>query len=142
MGGLRYETPETNGVSRLTALLLTHGSADHTAAEMAAAVESMAGRMEGFSGRNSYGLAAEFLSEDWERGLALLAEALLTPSFDPEEVEKQKTEALAAIAQRRDDPFHETLLLFTRTLYDGHPYAMDTLGTETFLVSVSAAAKP
>jgi zinc protease len=26
--------------------------------------------------------------------------------------------------------FHETLLLFSRTLYDGHPYAMDPLGTE------------
>ncbi|MDV2503257.1 MAG: pitrilysin family protein [bacterium] len=130
LGGLRYETPETNGVSRLMARLLTQGSANHTAAQMAEAVESIAGRMKGFSGRNSFGLEAKFLSEDWGRGLSLVAEALLTPTFDPEEVEKKKAETLAAIAQRRDDMFHETLLLFTRTLYDGHPYAMDPLGTE------------
>jgi zinc protease len=60
----------------------------------------------------------------------LVAEALLAPTFDPKEVEKKKAETLAAVAQRRDDMFHETLLLFTRTLYDGHPYAMDPLGTE------------
>lgn len=137
MGGLRYETSETNGVSRLTSLLLTHGSAHHTAAEMAAAVESTAGRMEGFSGRNSFGLAAEFLSVDWERGLDLVAEAMLTPAFDPEEVKKKKAETLAAIAQRRDDLFHESLMLFSRTLYDGHPYAMDTLGTEASIGSLT-----
>ncbi len=138
LGGLRYETPETNGVSRLTARLLTQGSANHTAAQMAEAVESIAGRMKGFSGRNSFGLEARFLSEDWERGLSLVAEALLAPTFDPKEVEKKKAETLAAIAQRRDDMFHETLLLFTRTLYDGHPYAMDPLGTE---VSVRALTR-
>jgi zinc protease len=130
LGGLRYETPETNGVSRLAASLLSQGSSNHTAGEMATAVESMAGRMDGFSGRNSLGLAAEFLSEDWERGLGLVAEVLLTPTFEPGEIEKKKSDLLAAIAQRQDDLFSDALLLFSRNLYDGHPYAMDTLGTE------------
>lgn len=137
LGGLRYETQETNGVSNLTALLLTRGSAKHSASEMAEAVESLAGSLGGFSGRNSLGLSGEFLSEDWERGLRLLAEALLSPSFPKEEVEKVKSDALAAIAQRRDDLFHETMLLFSRTLYDGHPYSMDPLGTEASVGSLT-----
>lgn len=128
--GIRYETAARNGVSNFVAEMLTKGTTRRSAADLARSVESMAGSLHGFSGRNSFGVAADFLSRYADAGLELVTEVLLESSFDPTEMVKRRTEIVAAIHEQQDDAVRITFNLLNRAFYGRHPYGREQLGTE------------
>ncbi len=129
LGGLAFENSRTNGVSEFVASLLTKGTRRRSAEQLAEEVERIAGSIEGHSGRNSLGVEIEVLSPYLDRAVDIMADVLLEPVFDPEEIEKQRTDTLAAIRRREDNLAGHAIDLFTATLYDGHPYRFSALGT-------------
>ncbi len=136
--GLRYETPDNNGINNLLASLLTRGTATRSADQINEAIEAMAGTIAGFSGLNSFGIRAELLARHWEQGLEILADCLLAPAFKPNEVERERRQVLEDIRAQQDNLSAVALQLFNRTLYQKHPYRLDPLGT---LESVSALSR-
>ncbi|MFH0808913.1 MAG: pitrilysin family protein [Pseudomonadota bacterium] len=130
MGGQRYEDPAWAGVANFAAAMLTKGTASKDARRMATLIDSMAAGISGFSGRNSMGLSGDFLAERFDEGLALFAEALRFPAFDPAEVEKMRTLVLAGIKSREDELTQVVMDLFNATLYGPHPYGRTLLGTQ------------
>jgi zinc protease len=129
MGGLRYEDARTNGVNNLLAALVTRGTRTLSGDELAHEVETMAGSIGGFSGRNSFGLRGEMLARHWERGLELLADCILAPAFAEDELEKERRQALEEIRTQADNVSSEAFRLFQQTLYTKHPYRLDVIGT-------------
>ncbi len=138
LGGLLAETRDNNGISNFTADVLTRGTEQRSHEELARAIESLAGQINGFSGRNSIGVAGGFLSEHFDEGLNLILEVLLRPAFREEDVEKSRRELLLAIKNREDDSAHRAFDLLWETAYPDHPYGMTTLGTESSIESLSA----
>ena len=127
-GGLLSETSNTVGISQLTASLLTRGTATRTAEDIARSSESLGGSIGGFSGRNSMGLNAQFLSGDADTFLPLFADCLLRPSFPETEIEKQKTIQLAAIQKQQERPMFLASEQLMARLFPGHPYQWTELG--------------
>ncbi len=138
LGGLLSENPENNGISGFTAEMLTRGTEQMSREEFAREVESLAGDVSGFSGRNSIGLSAGFLSSNFDEGMDLLLDAALEPAFDPEEVEKTRREILLAIKNREDSSAQLALDLIYRTMYPEHPYGMSTLGEKDSISALNA----
>ncbi len=130
LGGLRFEDKEHNGIYNFIAEMLTMGTKSRNAREIAEQIDRMAGRIGGFSGRNSFGLSALFLSRFFDQGLELCADIILNPAFDRVELEKKRKDVLAAIKNREDELMHLTFDLFVHTLYTKHPYRMIPLGTK------------
>ncbi len=85
-GGVRYETPKNNGISSLVAKMLTRGTTKLTSQAIAERIDRIAANVSGFSGRDSLGLKAEFLSRFQDDGWAIVADLLLHPSFDSDEL--------------------------------------------------------
>ena len=139
LGGLLAETEETQGISSFVAEMLERGTEQRSAAQIAAEVEGIAGSLAGFSGRNSFGLTAQFLTESLDTGLELFADVVLHPSFPEEEIEKVRTETLAALDRREDNLSAKAFELFGRALYRNHPYRFVSLGTRE---SVSRLDRP
>jgi zinc protease len=137
IGGLRYEDARSNGVNNLLAALVTRGTRTRSGDELAHEVEAMAGSIGGFSGRNSFGLRGELLARHWERGLELLADCILEPSFSEEELEKERRQALEEIRTQADNISSETFRLFQQTLYPKHPYRLDVIGTADSVASLT-----
>jgi zinc protease len=129
VGGLRYEDPRSNGISNLLAALLTRGTTTRTAEQIMAEVESMAGNLSGYSGRNSLGMQAEFLARHWERGLELLADCLQNPTFPDDELEKERRIVLDDLRAQDDNLGQVAFQLFHGALWKRHPYRLDPLGT-------------
>ncbi len=129
LGGLRFEQPSNNGINSFMAVMLTKGSKDQSSFEIARKVERMAGSLSGFSGYNSFGLTFTFLNQHFGEAFKLLTEVIRQPSFDKEEMEKRRRLILASIRQQEDDLGNLVFKLFRKTLYERHPYGMDTLGT-------------
>ncbi|MCC6156838.1 MAG: insulinase family protein [Deltaproteobacteria bacterium] len=137
-GGSRYEKPETAGISRFLSRILTRGTKRRDALEFAKTVESLAGGISGFSGRNSIGITTEFLSRHLRTALELTAEALWVPSFDEAEIDRERHEQIASIRRREDALERRCMDLFLSTLFVRHPYGLPGAGTEESVRALTA----
>lgn len=137
LGGLLFEHDENNGINNFLAGLLTRGSDRFSRLELTEAVESLAGGLRGFSGRNSVGLSGSFLTAGRsDNAIDLFLDTLLHPIFPLEEVEKRRREILLAIKNREDELSQIAFDLFYATLFTSHPYRLPILGNEDSLRTV------
>ncbi|HYH97871.1 pitrilysin family protein [Hyalangium sp.] len=127
-GGLRYETPATNGLTTLLSRSLTRGTRTRDAEEISQLVDAYAGSLQGAGGRNSVGVRGEFLSRHFEQAFRLFADCVVEPTFPEAEVARERRLLLQDILTREDKPSGLAFDLFARTLYRAHPYRMPTLG--------------
>ena len=137
LAGLRVEPKDQGGISSITAEMLTKGTKDMTAREISETVENIAADLSGFSGRNSIGLRARFMSRDFATGFRLFAESLRSPTFPAEELEKKRREVLGRLKLQKDDMTQSVILLFLATHYGDHPYARNPLGTEESVQAIT-----
>jgi zinc protease len=139
LGGLLLERPENNGINNFLAGLLTRGSRHHSRESLGRAVESLAASIDGFSGRNSFGLRGQFMARTVEEGTELFLEVLRHPTFPEEEVEKRRRDLLIALSHRDDDPSSRAIELFYATHFPRHPYGMTPLGEREPLATLTRA---
>ena len=128
-GGLRFETPETNGIGNFTAAMMTRGTKKRKREELARELDEIAGHVGAFSGKNTAGVTAKFLSRYFEKGLSLFSDVLLNPTFPATEVEKLRKDVLAAIERDQDYLPGYTFKLLYKELHKKHPYGMPTKGS-------------
>lgn len=128
-GGIRFEDEKTNGLSNFIAKMFTKGTKKRTSFEIASELDSMAGSLNGFSGRNAIGISGKFLSRFFDKGFEILADSLQNPVFSEDEIEKTRKEILSEIKNQEDYLPGYTFNIFSKTLYEEHPYRMNLLGT-------------
>jgi zinc protease len=128
VGGLRFETEETNGITTLLSRMLTRGTATLGAEEIQHLMDACAGSIAGAGGRNSVSLRAEALSRHFDRAFTLFADCLLDPAFPEEELERERHLLLQEIAAREDRPSSLAFDGFSRALFQQHPYRMPQIG--------------
>jgi zinc protease len=129
VGGLRFEDDRSNGISNMLAALLTRGTKTRSAEEIMHEVEGMAGTLTGYTGRNSLGLQAEFLSRYFERGFDLVADCLLNATFPEDELDKERRIVLDDLHAQEDSLGQVVFKLFHATMWSKHPYRLDPMGT-------------
>jgi len=127
-GGLLAEDDGSAGLGSFLSSMWTRGTRARSAADFSRAVESLAGEINGFSGRSSLGFTLESTRDKLEPLLDLFAEALLEPAFDPDEIERERRETLAAIDRRADRLAQLAYLQLAETLFPTHPYRLPMLG--------------
>jgi zinc protease len=130
LGGVRFEKEQDAGITRFLAKMMTRGTASFDAVQFAREVDSLGATLEAFSGRNSFGVQAKGLSKDFPQLVRLLGEAITTPAFPPDELERVRNEILAAQREERDSMVARTMQLLRETLYKRHPYRLNVLGEE------------
>ena len=139
LGGLRLEPADKAGIASATASLLTRGTAKRDAQAISELVEDLGGSLSSYSGSNSWIVESQWLKEDWKRGLNLVAESVLTPTFPADELDKVKEQSLSAIAAQDDDPMDAAALLMKQLYYGDYPYARPAVGTAATVKEISRA---
>jgi zinc protease len=129
LGGQLVESEADAGLGSFTSSLWLRGTQTHGSAEFARRVESLASDIDAFSGRSSCGVTLDCPSESFPEVLELFAEALLSPTFNEEEIERERRDTLAALARREDRLAARSFDLFARTHWQRHPYRLPILGT-------------
>ncbi|HEB90391.1 MAG TPA: insulinase family protein [Deltaproteobacteria bacterium] len=138
LGGLLSEDGSRSGLSRFLAAMWTRGTRTRTAARFAEEAEALAADIDGYSGRNSIGITLDCLSESLEAAFGLFSEAVLDPRLDPEEIERERRETLAALGRREDQLGQQAFRLFARTEFERHPYRLTILGEPESVATFSA----
>jgi zinc protease len=128
-GGQRVEDADHAGASTLLARMLTRGCGKLDAAGVADRIDRLGGSLGGVAGRNSFGIAAEWLARSWQPGLDLLADCILDPALPASELTREKRLLVDDQAAQGDNPTQVVFRLFSEALYGDHPYARDVLGT-------------
>lgn len=128
-GGLKEEEEGRGGSFNILSRMLLRGTEEMDTQAIARKIDTLAGGIAPVSGRSVFGLSGKFLSKDFEEGLSLLKKLLTDTVIREDELKKVKAEVFSEIRQRDDEPAQYTFMETNRLLYEGHPYARDTLGT-------------
>jgi zinc protease len=136
VGGLLAEPPGRSGLSAAWASLLGRGAGGRGCLDFAAAVEDRAGVFYGWSGRSSSGASARFPTDDLDAGLSLMADAILLPAFDPDEVERTRRDLEEARRSLSDDPEGQAWERAFARLFSAHPWGRPEGGTEAGIARI------
>lgn len=136
-GGQRVEDADHAGASTLLARMLTRGCGTRDAHAVADEIDRLGGALSAVAGRNSFGVAAEWLARTWQPGLALLADCVLDPALPGDELARERRLLIDDQVAQRTSPSQAAFRLFSETLYGAHPYARDVLGTADSVANLS-----
>lgn len=140
LGGLRFESAATNGANELLAEMLTRGTHQRSAMDIARTTESMASSLAGLSGRNTLGMGLNGLSRFFEPSFEILADCLWNSTVAGEEFERERKLQLQSIRSRQDQLGSVNFDRFARAFYGPHPYAMPTGGTAESVQALAPVA--
>lgn len=119
-----YGPQDKQGLYYFVTSLMTEGTRNYTAIELAEEIES-----HGMSLHISPGqVSVSMLSSDLPKGLELLQEILERATFPEEEIEKVRHQIISEIKNFWDDPATFAGQLIRENLYKGHPYSKNILG--------------
>ena len=132
--------PERAGLAGFTAELLGRGAGARDAVAFAETVDSLGASFHARAGWDSTSVGVSGLSRDRDTLAGLLADAVLRPRFDAAEVERLRSQQLAALERAREDP--ETLARWNlaSAIFGAHRYGGPREGTPHTVAALDAAA--
>lgn len=136
-GGLLAEEARTAGLTSLMSNMLLRGTKTRDRVQIAKTLEDVGGSLSPYSGRNSFGLAAQVRSQDLPLALELAADVLRNPTFPEAELKQQKQLQLAAIASREDDVDSYAQDVMLQALFPTHPYRFPVPGTRETVAALT-----
>src|SRR5271169_6308685 len=102
--GTRHEAPHINGVAHFLEHMAFKGTERRSARAIAEEIEAVGGHLNAYTSRESTAYYAKVLKEDVPLALDILADILQHSTFDPEEMERERTVILQEIGQANDTP--------------------------------------
>lgn len=136
--GVRMDPPGLDGLSVLTASMLTRGTARYASQELALILDSLGASLAVHADIDGTGFSARCLAEDAGQVLDLLAEVLLRPTFPSDEVEKQRAKIITAIRESRHDTRAAADKSFRAAAYpERHPHHRPAEGEEETVAAMT-----
>ncbi|MFC2092152.1 M16 family metallopeptidase, partial [Elusimicrobiota bacterium] len=136
-GGLKLETEKNNGIGTLTIDMITRGTGKMSHKEILDAVSEKGGIFTNYSAPDYNRLMLNISSEDTLFGIELLADMIMDPVFDKNQLKKVRSTILEEIYDERSkgDLLHG--LMIHKYALEAHPYSMSLVGTEDSINSIS-----
>ncbi|HIQ00241.1 TPA: insulinase family protein [Candidatus Bipolaricaulota bacterium] len=128
--GSRDDPRDKCGLAHLLEHMTFRGTANRTALEIAQAIDSLGGNLNGATGKESTFYYTTVLEEGLPIALEVLGEMLTQPLLSPQDLERERAVILEEIRGAEDDPQEVVLrLLFAQLWTEGHPLGRPILGT-------------
>jgi predicted Zn-dependent peptidase len=126
--GSRHEEKHESGLAHFLEHMLFKGTEHRTQAEIAQEMDSIGGQTDAFTSQEYAGFHAKVLGEHVPRALDLLSDIVLAPSFDAEEMERERRviiDEMKSVDDTPDDVVHD---LFAESFWADHPLGRPVLG--------------
>src|SRR5207302_5735919 len=127
--GLLAETPNTNGITRLTARVLLKGTKTRTAEQIANQIEAIGGSISSDAGNNSMSVGVHLMKPDLKTGVDLLSDVLLNANFPEKAVAREKEVQIAGVKQEEEQLTTVARNILRQALFTDHPYALRANGS-------------
>jgi predicted Zn-dependent peptidase len=126
--GSRHEEKNESGLAHFLEHMLFKGTEHRTQAEIAQEMDSIGGQTDAFTSQEYAGFHAKVLGEHVPRALDLLSDIVLAPSFDADEMERERRvifDEMKSVDDTPDDVVHD---LFAESFWSDHPLGRPVLG--------------
>jgi zinc protease len=124
------------GLSALTARLLTEGAGTYDARAFHEALEFYAMSLRASSGRDDMVISLTTLSEHTDTAFALLGAMLTSPRFDQTEIDRERTEYLSDIKRFEEHSSFVSQRDFFKKTFVGSTYARPAEGTPSSIYAL------
>jgi zinc protease len=138
-GGGSSETETEAGLAALTAALLTTGTHNATALEIAQQVDALGARLDASSGFDASVVSVSATTPVFRDAFALFRD-LQAPAFAPAEVERVRTKTIGDLGLTYSNPSALARLVANRVAYAASPYGHPLAGTAQTLASLTRAS--
>ena len=128
--GTIIEQPAKAGLAHLVSAVITKGTKNLSALEIAEKIESIGAGLGTDASTDYFSLSLKTVSADFPPVLKLLAEIMRSPIFPESEVELERKLTLQGIRSQKEQPFNVAFNQLRQQMYPQHPYGISVLGTE------------
>lgn len=126
--GSRDEDAANNGISHFLEHMVFKGTRNYSANRIARSLEAVGGYLNAFTTKEHTCFYARILDDQLPRAMDILSDLIQHPTFDPRELEKEKTVVLEELKNIEDDPDDLIHEYFDRNLYPKHPLGYPIIG--------------
>ena len=126
--GAAYDPPGKAGTAALVGSLLNQGTTTRTAQEIAEAIDSIGGALDTGAGGDHSAATVLVMKDSFDIGMDMLADVVRRPAFAPEEIERQRRQAIQSLAVSLEDPDFIAGAVLNRLIYGFHPYGFPESG--------------
>ncbi len=138
--GTRHETASVNGVAHILEHMAFKGTERRSALAIASEIEAVGGHLNAYTSREHTAYYAKVLKEDVVLAVDLLADILQNSTFDPRELERERTVILQELGQANDTPDDIIFDLFQERAYPDQPMGRPVLGRADIIRSIERDA--
>ena len=139
-GAAYGDEPARSGRAHMLGDLLDQGTATRSAFDIADQAELLGASLETRATWDAFAAALHVLTPRVADALELLADVIVNASFPDEEIERRRSERLAAILQERDEARTQATKAFNRHAYGAaHPYSAPIAGTRASVEALHRA---
>lgn len=138
--GAAHETPDLTGVSHFLEHMVFKGTEKRSAKEIADTLEALGGSLDAYTSREHTAYQARVLDEHMPEALDVLADLVLAPRLEADDLELERQVILEEIAQVEDTPDDMVFELHADRLWRGHPYGRPILGTQDTVSAMTSDA--
>ena len=135
--GTIVEQSEQAGLANLVSAVITKGTENLSALEIAEKVESIGAGLGTDATTDYFSLSLKTVSADFPPMLKLLGEIMRSPTFPESEVELERKLTLQSIRSQKEQPFNVAFNQLRQQMYPQHPYGISVLGTEASVSSLT-----
>ena len=128
--GTRDETAAEHGASHFLEHMAFKGTERRSAAAIAEEIEAVGGQINAYTAREQTAFYVKVLKEDLELGVDIIGDICGHPTFDPDELERERGVIVQEIGQAHDTPDDIIFDHFQEVAYPDQPMGRPTLGTE------------
>ncbi|HLH89754.1 MAG TPA: pitrilysin family protein [Xanthobacteraceae bacterium] len=127
--GSRNEQPEEQGISHFLEHMAFKGTTRRTARQIAEEIEAVGGDLNAATGVEMTAYYARTLRADVPLALDVLSDILTAPSFDPDEMAREKNVIIQEIGAVEDTPDDLVFEYLQATAFADQPVGRSILGT-------------
>jgi predicted Zn-dependent peptidase len=135
--GTRHEPAEANGIAHLLEHMAFKGTERRSARDIAEEIEAVGGHLNAYTGRENTAFYAKVLAQDTPLALDVIADILQNPTFDPEELNRERAVVLQEIGQTNDTPDDIIFDHFQETAYPDQALGRPVLGRAEVISSLA-----
>jgi len=127
--GSRREVPEENGLAHFIEHMVFKGTERRSAEDIAREMDSVGGMLDAFTSKEQICFNAKVLDEHLPIAFDVIADLVLRPKFDSDDVKKERQVVLEEIKMDMDNPEYLLHDIFTRGFWPEHSLGRPILGT-------------
>ena len=135
--GTRFEEMNQAGLSHLLEHMFFKGTKTLDAKTMNRLIEDVGGSLNAWTARDQTAYYASVLGEDVPLALDLLADMMLNPRFDADDLEREKHVIAQEIGEAKDTPGDLIFDVFQSAAWPDQPLGLPVLGEEQTLEGIT-----